>query len=146
MAAETKTAPISAEVLAAVAWCHLGSSQVQRTFEEADIYEAERLGLLKHHPTWHATERGIGALIAAGMCEGTAAPETVRVHVLWARTNSPFIQFVGAFTEGLVEAWPDTFALERADAEERFRQWLDEDEEVEFFTTVEQVVRPVAQD
>lgn len=136
-----------AEVLEAVAWCRLGSSSGARP-TEAGFREAEQLGLLKHHPTWHATAQGEGALIAAGKLKGKPAPEAVVVHVLWARLResepgSPWPQFVSAFPDGLVDCWPNSFDRQRADAEADFLKWFDADDAVaEFFVTVAEIARP----
>ena len=138
---QLNASPVGPDVLAAVGYCHLGSSRVPRSFPDAAIYTAERLGLLKHHPTWHATREGIGALIAAGMVEGHPAAEVSIVHVLWASIGSEPVNFVAAFPDGLVDAWPDSYARERAQAEERWRDWLPPNERVEFFTTVVEIER-----
>lgn len=135
------------DVIEAVAWCRLGSSSgAQPT--AAGFREAERLGLLKHHPTWHATARGEGALIAAGRLPGEPAPDTTHIHVLWARhaegdACAPWAQFVAAFSDGLVDAWPGSYEKRRREAEDDYRDTVGHYGTVaEFFTTVEEIVRP----
>lgn len=138
---------IDVDLVNAIAWCHLGSSKTERP-SEGGFRRAEQLGLLKHHPTWHATERGIGVLIAAGRMEGELAPETVTVHVRWARHSDRFpgtglAQFIGAWPDGLVDMQPETYDEEREAAEAAYRDWFDDPCAVaEFFTTVERIPRP----
>lgn len=135
---------IDVDLVNAIAWCHLGSGRTERP-SEGGFRRAEQLGLLKHHPTWHATERGIGVLVAAGRMEGELAPETVALHVRWARHRSlgAGAQFVGAWPDGLVDMWPETYDEKREAAEAYYRDWFDDQSEVaEFFTTVERVPRP----
>jgi hypothetical protein len=130
-------------LVAALAWCRLGSSRTPRPWPtDADFYRAEALGFLRHHPTWHATAEGEGVLIAAGLLSGKPAPEQITVHVLWAtceRYRRP--QFVAAWSDGLVDAWSETYRDQRAEAERQFAEWGDE-RDWTFWTTVEHLDAP----
>jgi hypothetical protein len=134
------------QLLEAVTWCHLGSGSGARPTDEG-FRQAEKLGLLKHHPIWHATREGIGALVAAGRVEGKPAPEITRIHCLWARhgandLSSAYPQFVAAWPEGIVDYWPDTYAQQRAEREQEYRDNVDEGAVIQFFVTNEEIVRP----
>lgn len=130
------------DAVKAVAYCHLGSSQAEHPGQLA-IVHAERLGFLRHHPVWHATERGIGALIAAGLMPGEPAPEITQTHILWSvKPDRQHPNVVAAFSDGFVEYWPDEFARVRAEMEENYRAWFPEDETFEFFTSVVEIALP----
>jgi hypothetical protein len=140
------------DILAAVAYCHLGSSQAKRPFADTSFREALALGLLAHDPIWRATERGIGALIAAGLMEGEATPDKVTLHILWARHGeedvcASFPQFVAAYPDGLVDAWHEHYLAERKKAEEEYIDMVGDNGRVaEFFITVIETPRPALQE
>lgn len=131
------TVPLE-EVVAAVAWCRLGSSQARRPTTDAAFGEALRLGLLRKDPCWEATPEGEGALIAAGRLEGRPSPPTVRLIVLWAQVDGYPPQFVTAFTESQAEHFETEYARQRQEAESWYRQWAPG---AEFFETVERMSR-----
>lgn len=127
-------------VIEALIHCGLRSSWVAGP---ADFREAERLGLLKHHPCWHVTERGKGVLIALGEMKGEPAPETTRTHILWAvKPDLPYPNVVAAFTDGFVEHFPDSYTRIREEMEENYRAWFPQEEEFDFFTTVVEIALP----
>lgn len=69
-----------------------------------------------------------------------------RLLVLWAQMperspSSPWPQFVAAFSDGEVEAWPEMHAERRKEAEEWYSAFGDDSPE-RFFTTYEDVARP----
>lgn len=136
-------------LVAAVAWCRLGSSRTPKPWaEDSDFREAERLGFLRHHPTWHATAEGEGLLIAAGLLEGKPAPDQRTVHVLWARCDRyPTPQFVAAFADGLVDAWSEEYRRKREEAEKYYAGFAHADDDVEvwtFWTTIAHLDEPSA--
>jgi hypothetical protein len=132
---------IDRDVIAALAYCRKGGPRPKR---DSSFHEAKKLGLLAQDPVWRTTEEGDGVLIAVGVLEGKPAPERVTIHVLWARLadgepSAPWPQFVAAFSDGLVDCMYEAYEAQREEAEQRFREVADV---AEFFTTVEQVVRP----
>jgi hypothetical protein len=75
---------IPGNIVAAIAYVHLGMTAVATPWPTpADRAAAERLGFLRRAPLWHATERGIGVLVAAGLVHGTPAPPIAVVHARW---------------------------------------------------------------
>lgn len=131
----------------AVAYCHLGSSRAPHPGSDAPFQVALANGLLAHDPIWRATDRGIGALIGAGLIAGEPAPDFVKVHVLWAQLGEGhpsrhWPQFVAAYSDGLVDAWPNEYERERERAEREYLDWLDLGCGATFFVTVIETARP----
>lgn len=140
---------VNAPAIQAVAYCHLGSGRAARPESDTAFGDALRNGLLAHDPIWRATERGIGALVAAGLVAGEPAPEFVRLHILWAQHGDEdpsrhWPQFVAAFSDGIVDAWREHYEAERARAEADYRDMLDEHYSSidRFFVTVIETPRP----
>jgi hypothetical protein len=136
--------PIDEGVVRAVAWCRLGSGRTPRPWPtDEHFHQAEALGFLRHDPTWHATPEGEGVLIAAGLLDGSPAPELATIHVLWATCpRYPRPQFVAAWSDGLVECWVETYNEQREEAERFYRDFGDGDEGWTFWTTVEEMPLP----
>lgn len=134
-------------LVGAIAWCRLGSSRTPKPWPtDADFNRAEALGYLRHHPTWHATPQGEGVLIATGLLEGTPAREQTTVNVLWAQCERyPRAQFVGAWSDDVVEAANEIYQEQRAEAERVFREWGDI-EDWTFWVTVVHIDLPNARD
>lgn len=133
---------IDGDLLKAIAWCRVGGRTLGWPADDRAYGRAESLGLLRHHPTWHATPQGEGVLIAAGLLAGAPAPEQSTVHVLWAscqRYRRP--QFVAAWSDGLADSWPDLYESQRAEAEQFFRDFGD-DAGWTFWTTIEDLDAP----
>lgn len=133
----------SEDVIRAVAYCRVGGP---RPDDDASFAEAKRLGLLAQDSVWRATERGMGALVAFGLVEGEPAPERLILHATWARhaASSPsahWPQFVGAWSDGFVDACHEWYLSEKAAAEAHYRTMVD-DEVAEFFVTVIETPRP----
>lgn len=82
-------------------------------------------------------------LVEVVEAEGERGREKVTVHCLWARIKDDRypVQFVAAFSEGLVDAWDECYREQRAEAERFFRLFGDEDDVAEFFITAEQIER-----
>ena len=133
------------DVIRAVTWCYLGSSKAPRPDDNASFDQAKKLGLLVQDPVWGATERGIGALIAAGLMSGCPAPATTGVYLLWARHEGDVRQdqCIGSFPEAIYEYYPEHTAHLREQLEDDYRSFFDDPTEVcEFFTTYTRVVLP----
>lgn len=68
----------------------------------------------------------------------------VVLHVLWAKLaetepSSPWPQFVAAFTDGEVDAWPEAYRDRREEAQ----RWMASMVKVDyFFTTITTLARP----
>jgi hypothetical protein len=124
------------EILDAIHWCRLGRVRPAR---DGAFHEAKRLGLLAQDSVWRATERGVGALIAAGRMPGAPAPEQITLAMHWAVCpNYPRPQLVRVWTEW---AWENVNPTEIEDVELDFRGYGDP-EPWEFFTTVERIDAP----
>lgn len=131
---------IARGVIEALIHCGVRSSWVA---EPADFREAERLGLLRHHPCWHVTERGKGVLIAFGEMKGEPAPEIARTHILWVvKPDNLHPNVVAAFNDGFVESYSDDYMRIREELEENYRAWFPQEEEFDFFTTVVEIALP----
>lgn len=126
-------APIDPDVLRAVAYCRLGGP---RPASDASFHEAKAIGLLDKTPCWGATERGVGALVAAGLMHGEPAPRYSDVVVLWAVSERyPHPQFVGAWHECQWEH------LDHDEVEQEFRNYGAE-QGWRFFSTHSQLPLP----
>jgi hypothetical protein len=124
------------EILDAIHWCRLGRVRPAR---EGAFIEAKRLGLLAQDSVWRATERGEGALIAAGRMPGAPAPRRMSLCVMWAVCEHyPTPQFVGAWAE---RAWENKDAQDIEDIQDDFRFCCDP-EPWRFFTTWEHLDHP----
>lgn len=132
------------EIVRALAWCRLGSSAGFGHPENDGFRRAEQLGLLAHHPVWHATAQGEGVLIALGMLGPTYVPERTMVSILWAREprEHALAQFVAAWPEGLEDCYPDSFAAEVEKAKAAWREWPGDGQAWVFWTSVEELARP----
>lgn len=123
------TAPrleVEPDLAAAIAWCRLGGRALGRPGADDSYHRAKALGLLAQDDVWRATERGEGVLVALGLLRGQPAPERVTVHVLWATCATyPRPQFVAAWSDGLVDAWAESYRELREKAEREFEEWGD---------------------
>lgn len=112
-------------LIQAVAYCRLGGA---RPVDDEAFEEAKRRGLLAQDPCWRATEKGEGALIAAGLLKGTRAPERRCLHVLWAVNERYTVpQFVGVWSSSYEEFNPEDYDREVQDAKEQFEDYGDEE-------------------
>jgi hypothetical protein len=125
------------DVLTAVRYCARGGERPSST---AAFELAKRNGLLAQDPVWRATERGMGALVGAGLLAGEPAPVFARLHVLWAASDRYPPQFVAAWPDGLVEAMPEEYEDRRREAEEWYAGFGDEP--LTFWTTLEELPLP----
>ena len=124
------------EILDAIHWCRLGRTRPAR---EGAFIEAKRRGLLAQDSVWRATERGEGALIAAGRMEGKPAPRRTVLRFMWAVCEHyPTPQFVRAWPE---YEWDGLDHQAVEDAQDDFR-WRCDPEPWRFFTTWEYVDHP----
>lgn len=135
---------LDADIVRALAWCRLGSGAGFGYPENDGFTRAEKLGLLDHTGVWKATPQGEGVLIALGLLDPTWQSDRTRISVLWARAADKPVQFIAAWPEGIEDCWPDLFAHEVAEAQERWqREWSFGDESWEFWTTVVEIPRAV---
>lgn len=130
-----------ADVLAAVRYCALGGN---RPLDDAAFSLAKAAGLLAQDNVWRPTERGLGALIAAGLIAGVPEPERRAVRVLWALIpDNPHVQFVGAWPDSFAEAFPTAYGIRLEEAQADFAALCEPDlQRLEFFWTAEWVPVP----
>lgn len=137
--------PIERDLVAALAWCRLGGGALGRPEDETAFERAKALGLLAQDDVWRTTDRGDGVLVAAGLLDGSAAPERTAVRVLWARSRRyPKPQFVRAWSESFVEFDDGTYDDQRTEAERDYETYLEADGPWVFWTTVEHLDAPTA--